>query len=328
MQNNRGAIQIPCPVCAVSSARFTTIQSWEIFKCPVCGHGFVHPLPPPDELARAYNTTESTQSNSNAFALLDAYLKDPATVRRHYSRLLKRITSLLPATTENPAILEAGCSTGVLLRCLRDGGLKNISGLEINAAAAAVGADKLGITIHNTSIEQFNSEERYDLIIAYAIIEHVIDPVAALRKLAMMLTSNGVIFFAVPNFNGALRRLLGDKWLWYIPPYHLHHFTPKSMRLALQSAGLVNSRIATENTATNAYLLHYIVFGPEKTESVKPTNPNLYKITAAFDAVTETLLYPILRPLRAAGLGAHIAGSAQAQKPDDRGIVHENGAQS
>lgn len=315
MQNHRGAIQIPCPVCGNSAARFTTIRSWEIYKCPDCGHGFVHPTPSLEDLARAYNTTESTQSNSNAFALLDAYVKDPATVRRHNARLLKRITSLLPATTQNPAILEAGCSTGVLLKCLQDDGYKNISGIEINAAAAAAGTGKLGITIHNTPVERFNSDKKFDLIIAYAIIEHSIDPIATLRKFSQLLSSDGTIFFAVPNFNGALRRLLGDKWLWYLPPYHLHHFTPESMRLALQSAGLGNSKIATENTATNAYLLHYIVFGPEKTESVKPTNPNLYKITAAFDAVTETLLYPIIRPLRAAGLGAHIAGSAQASKP-------------
>jgi len=56
-------------------------------------------------------------------------------------------------------------------------------------------------------IEDFDTDERYDTILFAHVLEHVIDPVVALRKLGDLLTPTGRLFLVVPNAEAASRRI-------------------------------------------------------------------------------------------------------------------------
>jgi 2-polyprenyl-3-methyl-5-hydroxy-6-metoxy-1,4-benzoquinol methylase len=63
------------------------------------------------------------------------------------------------------------------------------------------------------------------------VLEHVVDPVAILKKLYKSLKSNGTLFISTPlgtnneNFSNA-----------YVEKSHLHFFTKKSLNLALKKS--------------------------------------------------------------------------------------------
>ena len=58
-----------------------------------------------------------------------------------------------------------------------------------------------------TYFEDFEPEEKYDLIIMGFVLEHVLDPVALIAQYRKYLTSDGRIFITVPNATSLHRRV-------------------------------------------------------------------------------------------------------------------------
>ncbi|MFN3808133.1 class I SAM-dependent methyltransferase [Asticcacaulis sp.] len=56
-------------------------------------------------------------------------------------------------------------------------------------------------------VEDFDNGERYDTILFSHVLEHVIDPVIALKKLASLLKPQGRLLVAVPNAEAPSRRI-------------------------------------------------------------------------------------------------------------------------
>jgi 2-polyprenyl-3-methyl-5-hydroxy-6-metoxy-1,4-benzoquinol methylase len=56
-------------------------------------------------------------------------------------------------------------------------------------------------------IEDFDTTERYQTILFAHVLEHVVDPVTALRKLRSLLAPGGRLFLVVPNAEAASRRI-------------------------------------------------------------------------------------------------------------------------
>lgn len=61
--------------------------------------------------------------------------------------------------------------------------------------------------IVETYFEEFDSEEKFDVIVMGFILEHVDDPLQILRRYRSFLAIGGKMFLAVPNAEGLNRRL-------------------------------------------------------------------------------------------------------------------------
>jgi 2-polyprenyl-3-methyl-5-hydroxy-6-metoxy-1,4-benzoquinol methylase len=63
-------------------------------------------------------------------------------------------------------------------------------------------------SIHHTYFEKFQTEKKFDIILANHVLEHVDDPVSILRDhCSRWLSKNGLIFVTVPNANSMHRRI-------------------------------------------------------------------------------------------------------------------------
>jgi SAM-dependent methyltransferase len=71
---------------------------------------------------------------------------------------------------------------------------------------------------------------RFDLVTSHYVLEHVADPLGALRALASLLAPAGRIFFSVPDWTQNTGDLLVAD--------HVNHFTAASIRRLAQEAGL------------------------------------------------------------------------------------------
>lgn len=62
-------------------------------------------------------------------------------------------------------------------------------------------------TLHESLIEEFETEERFGTVTMINILEHVVDPVAVLKKAAGFMREDGVLLVHVPNAQAINRRL-------------------------------------------------------------------------------------------------------------------------
>ena len=90
-----------------------------------------------------------------------------------------------------------------------------------------------------------STQDRFDIITANHVLEHVPDPVATLSVMKGLLAENGMIWIAVPNADCYFSRVLKGYWYGTDLPYHLMQFDTESLTLAGKRAGLEVRSLAT-----------------------------------------------------------------------------------
>ena len=80
--------------------------------------------------------------------------------------------------------------------------------------------------------------EFFDYVTLDQVIEHMVDPLTVMRGVAKALKPGGVAVVSTPNSGGWGARVFGRKWINWHVPYHLQHFTRRSMALLAAKAGL------------------------------------------------------------------------------------------
>jgi len=111
---------------------------------------------------------------------------------------------------KNMSILDFGCSTGYVLKMCRDEfGHKDVTGVELNGAHASYGRGEFGIDIHECAtmgeLAKDTNNKKYDLIILFAVLEHLLDPVEKMKTFKNYLKPGGQMYVMVPLwFDGLL----------------------------------------------------------------------------------------------------------------------------
>ncbi len=91
--------------------------------------------------------------------------------------------------------------------------------------------------------ENFDTDERFDLILMLNLIEHVADPLATLRKATALLARGGVVWLQTPNFRSLDARIFRHRnWAGYHCPRHWVIFSEAGLRRVLSAAGLEPAR--------------------------------------------------------------------------------------
>lgn len=120
----------------------------------------------------------------------------------------------------NLNILEIGCGTGYLLYELKKlGGGVNVIGIE-PGPYARVGKEKYNITIINDFFSRSYFQEEFDVVIAYAVLEHIQDSAAFLKDIEAILSKTGSLFLSVPDCTeyiekGDISCLLHEHWNYF-----------------------------------------------------------------------------------------------------------------
>lgn len=127
-------------------------------------------------------------------------------------------------------VLDLACGSGYGSALLMARGAAHVVGVDISPEAIAYARAthaRPGIDYICASAETFAPERPFDVAVSLETIEHVTDPAAFLRRLASFVRPAGMVIGSVPT------TLSSD-----VNPYHLHDFTPGSLRSLFASAGL------------------------------------------------------------------------------------------
>ncbi|MCC6154860.1 MAG: glycosyltransferase, partial [Candidatus Hydrogenedentes bacterium] len=143
-------------------------------------------------------------------------------------------------------VLDCGCGGGEFGLALKHRGAKEVCGIEIVDRAYTFAKQHLDQALLG-SIEQMDlpwDDEHFDCVVFGDVLEHLIDPVAALKKVARVLAPDGVIVISIPNirFWQQVMMLANGRWKYedagIMDRTHLRFFCAPDLAEMIANAGL------------------------------------------------------------------------------------------
>ena len=143
-----------------------------------------------------------------------------------------QILGQLPATPA--AVLDFGAGEGNLVAAFSACGIR-AEGVEPYAAGRAAAARDHHVVLHTEL--PVDVPGRFELVTLLHSLEHVPDPVGALRQIRLLLASDGIVFIEVPHARSADMLFASQRRAILDLPVHLHHFTPRTLERVAAAAG-------------------------------------------------------------------------------------------
>jgi 2-polyprenyl-3-methyl-5-hydroxy-6-metoxy-1,4-benzoquinol methylase len=163
---------------------------------------------------------------------------------RLHSLAFRELTEFAPPRVAS--LLDVGCGAGDFLLGARVLGLK-VRGVELSDSAAKAARER-GLICDGAGIAGLaDIDEQFDVIRLFHVLEHLVDPVEALRAIAGRLSPRGVAIIGVPNVDGVMARVCGPDWYPLEVPRHLWGFGRESLTSMLGHAGLRAIRVDTRS---------------------------------------------------------------------------------
>ena len=161
------------------------------------------------------------------------------------------------------AFLDTGCGKGDLLDTLKASTKWNLSGLEVNDAAAAEATSK-GHRVWRATLGQAAGAPElvsgFDLIYLAQGIHTFLEPRASLRTVAILLKIGGALVLRTPNLDSEQRKDFGPCWAHWQPEKHRFIYSRRSLIKLLAQAGFSLTKLQTisnlESTTGSLKLLH------------------------------------------------------------------------
>jgi SAM-dependent methyltransferase len=161
------------------------------------------------------------------------------------------LAALGKRVTGGRALLDVGAHAGRFLRLARGAGWDG-EGLELNPKTAAYAAQASGAVVHQGNIQTFTPTRCYDAVTLTDVLEHVPRPLEVLARVRAFLCPGGWLAIKVPN--GPAQRVKERLRARLRPSYranlaenlvHVNHFSPRSLRLALERDGFSDVVVTT-----------------------------------------------------------------------------------
>lgn len=135
---------------------------------------------------------------------------------------------------DKKSVLDIGCSYGEFLSHFGPGSL----GVTIISEEVEYGRNKgLNIRYGNVESDNFNLSEKFDVIFANNIFEHLYSPHGFLRKIQSYLKVGGVIIVGVPCIPKIVSLWHLNKFRGSLAGAHINFFTRESLMKTIERGG-------------------------------------------------------------------------------------------
>jgi SAM-dependent methyltransferase len=223
-----------CPACgATSTSPLFTTGNHTFLSCTGCDSARLDPLPVLDP-AEQYNV-DYFVGGTVAGGYAD-YGVDESLHRHNAADRLKRIAAagLSPPGT----IAEIGSGYGYFLDEARRRGWE-VTGTDVSAHARSRAAE-IGIELTE---DLAAASGPTDVVAAFQVLEHMIDPFPTLARAAAMVRPGGLVIIETWDRSHWLARRLGRRWQQVSPPSVVHLFTADGLRQMATRLRLVDVRV-------------------------------------------------------------------------------------
>ncbi len=226
----------PCPLCG-AAARVALHRnglaplddldlSYELVRCVACAMVFGDRLPPEADYARYYAEYSKYDVAPSVADVprLTATMADAAAA------------FVAPYLAADARVLDIGCAIGAFLGALKRRGFARVEGLDPAPQAPAAARRLFDVEVATGFLTAGFDAAEYDLVALIAVLEHLVDPAAALAPIAATLPVGGLLYLEVPA-GDRFDRLRGE-WLGELSHEHVNFFGQASLTALAARLGL------------------------------------------------------------------------------------------
>ena len=191
-------------------------------------------VPVPENLGDYYKSEDYISHTDSKKSVLDKVYQSVKNIT--LKRKLKLINSF-GTSTKN--ILDVGAGTGDFLKVCKDNSW-NVFGTEPDLDARNIAAKK-EIILHEDLSKIKNS--KFDVITLWHVLEHVENLQEYISELENLLSENGRLIIAVPNYKSYDAKYYKQHWAAFDVPRHLWHFSQTSISKLFSEVGMIVEKI-------------------------------------------------------------------------------------
>jgi 2-polyprenyl-3-methyl-5-hydroxy-6-metoxy-1,4-benzoquinol methylase len=213
----------------------------DILECPRCGLLSSRPTLTNEEIAEGYEQVVDEE-----------YLAEELERRELFDWISDRIDQF---SHEGKRLFEIGANVGLFLSVAQERGW-NVAGIEPSRWAVESGRERFGVDLRQGTVESLAEEPgSVDVLVMLDVLEHLVDPMSALRSLRPMVDPRGMLVLSTVNVDSLHGRLRKERWPWFIRS-HLHYFRPPTLTAMLGAAGF---DLVEWNVVPRSFHLSYIL---------------------------------------------------------------------
>lgn len=193
---------VACPICGSSDSttiskfdrRFKILPHCKCNECALVRHKF---MLSDEQLADYYsNSYRKDYQRVSSGPTLKHVSK-----RAHEAR--SRLAKLEAYSIKNAKVLDFGCGSGEFVELMQTEGAIS-RGFEPGRLYASYAKEQKGLNVENCGWENYDCNEKMDLITSFHVFEHLTNPVKAFQKAVSWLEEDGLIYLEVPNLANLL----------------------------------------------------------------------------------------------------------------------------
>lgn len=246
--------KMQCPICGedhynqifkVKEMQMGLREEFEYVECSNCGCLFIKRIP--DNIGNYYDINYNPHKHQdNLFdkiskKLSGLYIANNPIIKSLFDNKVTVTTKFWNSLVDKKLInfesqiLDVGCGDGSFLNILKKGGFRNLTGLDL-----FIDDENMlnGITIYKTSLEEFQSNKKFDLITLNHSFEHMDNQLTNLKCLENLVKYGGIIVIRIPIKSDYFWNNYGVNWHQIDAPRHLFLHTIESFKILCDKTNL------------------------------------------------------------------------------------------
>jgi 2-polyprenyl-3-methyl-5-hydroxy-6-metoxy-1,4-benzoquinol methylase len=234
--------EIPCDCCSTREVarEFIRADGMRVVECAACGLAYLNPRPRPEFISIFYEKDYFTGASAERgegglnlnLDLASSEMSEKRSLPWAIEILNKKINGF-----NGKRVLEIGCATGDLLKQIINEGA-DAKGLEISDFAANI-ARKRGLDVTTGTIEHYvsNNHDKFDVVIALEVIEHVLSPMRFIKSCTKIIKPGGFLVLSTPNY--FCSRRFHNEWFGFKSSFeHIYFLNLKTIRAVAKKNNL------------------------------------------------------------------------------------------
>lgn len=195
------------------------------YVCSKCGFVSILPRPTLSELTEYYQQGDFSKEGRNLLKPDDHKIAHSEKYAHDRINILQKA---LKNEEQPERVFEIGCGIGSFLYYCRAKG-SEVKGIEPDFNFAHSGNEMYNVEILTDTLEEYQTDQTFNLIATFHVIEHVIDPNAFLEKIHNLLDEEGYLFIECPSID----RMYGEDSKDFFWNVHLNSFSDNTLQAFL-----------------------------------------------------------------------------------------------
>ncbi|MGY6561143.1 MAG: class I SAM-dependent methyltransferase [Luteibaculaceae bacterium] len=226
-----------CPVC--SSAKHSHYistkalmmanqeqESFEFLKCHNCESVFLNPRIKATSIGGYYPSYYLPYKGSEVWGKYKSFVEKSQrdTDKKRFQLVKDNVDKKTPVK-----LLDVGCGNPTFLSYCATKSDWHLTGIDFSDSGWRE-KDFTNLTLHITDLEQFNPNQKFDVITMWHYLEHDYNLEQTFSKISNLLSPNGLLIVEVPDYDSITQKLQKEYWEGWHTPRHTVLFHEKGFK--------------------------------------------------------------------------------------------------